>query len=177
MKYLALLLLSALMLSCGSKGKKKVIEDLPFHKASDAKEYADLILKAIRTDRDEPIQQEYADKNGINADSLRLIVGMYSSAIRGRSDWEYIDVYGDSEVKNDRNGFDYAWLDQSGRLGIQIKIEPQGTSSGFQLKRIAFRSRLDVMESKAFPGGKISDYEKLEYDWEAKMKRTLEAKK
>lgn len=166
-------------MSCGGSKKEefKTISDLPFQKASDAKSYADLILKSIRTDRDLPVWHQYADKAAVNKDSLRLIVSMYSTGIRGRDDWEYIDVYGDAETKNDANGFDYAWLDQSGRLGIQIKIVPVGSANGFKLEKIEFRSRLNVMESKAFPGGAINNYEKLEYDWEAKMQRMIEEKK
>lgn len=177
MKYICLVF-SVLIIACGGKEstETKRIKDLPFHLAKDAKSYADVVLKAIRTDRDFPVWQEFVDNSEVNKDSLHLIVSMYSTGIRGRDDWEYIDVYGDSQEKNDDNGFNYAWLDQNGRLGIQIKIVPKGTPNGFELERIDFRSRLNVMESKAFPGGPIDNYEKLEYDWEAKMKRMVEEK-
>ena len=177
MKYICLTLV-VLVLACGGKDSNEIkrIKDLPFHEAKDAKSYADVVLKAIRTDRDLPVWQEFSDNTNVNKDSLHLIVSMYSTGIRGRDDWEYIDVYGDSEEKDDANGFNYAWLDQNGRLGIQIKIVPKGTSNGFELERIDFRSRLSVMESRAFPGGPIENYEKLEYDWEAKMERTVAEK-
>ena len=175
MKYCTAILLLALMACGGSKKEEfKYIEDLPFHKAEDAKAYADLILKSIRTNRELPIWQEFIDNDQISKDTLGMFVGMYSTGIGGRSDWEFIDVYGDSESKDGSKGFDYAWLDPSGRLGMQIKILPKGTANGFDLDRIEFRSRLDVVDSRAFPGGIINDYEKLEYDWEAKMKRMVE---
>lgn len=173
---LAFLILTIAIAACGGGNKNdyKVIDDLPFRKAENAKEYADLIIKAIRTNRDMPLFQEFENQEEVNRDSLGMFVGMYSTAISGRTDWEYIDVYNDSEDKDDSDGFDYAWLDPSGRLGLQIKVFPIGTDKGFRLERIELRSRLDVVNSMAFPGGPISDYEKLEYDWEAKMKRTLE---
>ena len=179
MKYnLFAILLTVFLASCGSESKSdyKVIDDLPFKNAQDAKSYADLVLKAIRTNRDLPVWQEFADRETISQDSLGLIIGMYSTGIAGRDDWEYIDVYKDSASKDASNGYNYAWLDPSGRLGIQIKIIPEETENDFVLKTIEFRSRLDVMESKGFPGGSISDYEKLDYDWEAKLKRQLEQK-
>ena len=175
MKYLLLIIPVFFLISCGGNSNDyKVIDDLPFNKAGNAKEYADVVLKAIRTNREIAVQQEFADPTSIQKDSLGMFVGMYSTAISGRDDWEFIDVYKDASNKDDSDGFDYAWLDPSGRLGLQIKIIPVGTSKGFDLERIEFRSRLDVVDSRAFPGGKISDYEKLDYDWEAKMKRTME---
>ena len=175
MKYLGILLLVILTSCGGSKSEEyKYIDDLPFHKAEDAKAYSDLILKSIRTNREFPIWQEFVERSSVNQDTLGMFVGMYSTGIGGRNDWEFIDVYADSESKNIAGGFNYAWLDPSGRLGMQIKIVPKGTAKGFDLDRIEFRSRLDVVESRAFPGGVISDYEKLDYDWEAKMKRMVE---
>ena len=175
MKYCIVILLLTLIACGGSKKEEfKYIEDLPFHKAEDAKAYADLILKSIRTNRELPIWQEFVNNDQISQDTLGMFVGMYSTGIGGRSDWEFIDVYGDSESKNADNGFSYAWLDPSGRLGMQVKIVPKGTANGFDLERLEFRSRLDVVDSRAFPGGVINDYEKLDYDWEAKMKRMVE---
>lgn len=166
--------------ACGGSSSteaKKTISDLPFNTAADAKEYADIVLKAIRTDRDQPVYQEFQNTNAIDQDSLRQFIGMYSTAIGGRNDWEFIDVYGDSQTKDDSDGFDYAWLDPSSRLAFQIKITPVGTAKGFDLEKIEFRSRLEVMSSRGFPGGVISDYEKLDYDWEAKMERLNEKNK
>ncbi len=179
MKYIILSIISISLFACGNGGTpgKKMIDDLPFHKAEDAKAYADLILKAIRTNRHLPVYHELVGANKIDVDSVDYFVSMYSTGIGGRDDWDFIDVYGDSEVKQDNNEYEYAWLDPNGRLGIQIKIIPEGTSNGFNLKKIEFRSRLNVMRSQAFPGGKISNYEKIEYDWDAEMKRKIEAAK
>jgi hypothetical protein len=178
MKYFLGFVITIVLFSCGGdSAARKTIEDLPFRKAENPKAYADLILKAIRTDRDDPIYTEFKDRSDIDADSLMQFIGMYSSAIRGRDDWDYVDVHGDGDLTKDIDGYDYAWLDQSGRLGLQIKVFPEGSAQGFRLKRIEFRSRLDVVHSQAFPGGMISDYKKLDYDWEARMKRRLEAKK
>ncbi len=167
--------LVGIVMACGngSQGDYKIIDDLPFQKAKDEKAYADIILKSIRTNRDLPIWQEFENKTVIDKDSLHLIVGMYSTAISGRSDWDFIDVYKDSDKKDISQGFDYAWLDPSGRLGLQIRVIPVAVKKGFKLKLIEFRSRLDVMESRAFPGGPISDYVKLDYDWDANLERKL----
>ncbi len=162
-------------ISCGGGSNEyKYIDDLPFNDAQDAKEYADIVLKSIRTNRDFPIWQEFADRSLFTADTLKMWVSMYSTGIGGRDDWQFIDVYADSESKDMSNGFNYAWLDPSDRLAMQIKIIPKGTADGFDLEKIEFRSRLDVVHSRAFPGGVINDYEKLDYDWEAKMKRISE---
>ena len=178
MKYLLPLFVLFLM-SCSGSGEKtyKYIDDLPFNQAQDAKEYADIVLKSIRTNRDFPIWQEFTNTYQFTADTLKMWVSMYSTGIGGRDDWQFIDVYADSETKDMSNGFNYAWLDPSDRLAMQIKIVPKGTADGFDLERIEFRSRLDVVHSRAFPGGIIDDYEKLDYDWEAKMKRVAEEAK
>ena len=146
--------------------RELVINDLPFHKASDAKEYADLILKAIRTNRDIPIGQEY-DLAGISVDSDRLneLIGMYSTGIGGRDDWNFYDIHSEAESVEGIKGFDYAWLDPKGRLGIQLYIQPISTETGFALELLEFRSRLSVMDSEAVPGGEINDYKKIDYDW------------
>ena len=177
MKYI-ILSITFFLVSCGgsSTTEYKYIDDLPFHEANDAKEYADVILKSIRTNRDFPIWQEFVDNSGFTADTLKMFVSMYSTGIGGRDDWQFIDVYGDSEKKDDSKGFNYAWLDPADRLAMQIKIIPKGTANGFDLERIEFRSRLDVVHSRAFPGGVIDDYEKLEYDWAAKQRRSVEQK-
>lgn len=165
------------LMACGGGDNYKSISDLPFKKAESAKAYADLIIKSIRTNREEPVYQEFESKEGINLTEVQKFVQMYSTGIGGRDDWEYIDVYRDSENKDDKNGFDYAWLDPNGRLAMQIRVIPAGTASGFKLGKIEFRSRMEVMDSKAFPGGDINDYEKLNYDWDANMKRKLEEQK
>lgn len=178
MKYILFGIICITIFACGNNNtqSKKMIDDLPFHKAEDAKAYADLILKAIKTNRHLPVFQEFSNKT-LDVDSVDYFVSMYSTGIGGRDDWDFIDVYGDSEQKTDTNEFEYAWLDPNGRLGIQLKIIPEGTSNGFNLKKIEFRSRLSVMKSHAFPGGEISNYEKIEYDWDAEMKRKVEAAK
>ncbi len=176
MKYLVFFILTSLSIACGQvkSGENKIIDDLPFNQAEDAKAYADLVLRAIKTNRDEPVRYEFEDPSSIDKDSLDYYISMYSTGIGGRNDWDFIDVYGGSEIKKETNEFDYAWLDPSGRLGIQLKIIPVGTSNGFKLGSIELRSRLDIMKSVAFPGGAISDYEKIVYDWDTDLKRKLE---
>ena len=178
MKYIIFSIICITLFACGNNKtqSKKVIDDLPFHKAEDAKAYADLILKSIKTNRHLPVFHEFSDKTQ-DVDSVDYFVSMYSTGIGGRDDWDFIDVYGDSDQKPDTDEFEYAWLDPNGRLGIQIKIIPEGTSNGFKLKKIELRSRLNVMKSRSFPGGEISNYEKIEYDWEAEMKRKVDAAK
>ena len=158
-----------------SDTRKKVIDDLPFAKAESAKAYADLILKSIRTNRDRPLYDEYADPSEISPDSLDYYISMYSTGIGGREDWEFIDVAAGSENELKAKAFDYAWLDPSGRLGIQIKVVTGGEKGAYILDRLELRSRLDVMTSRSIPGGVISNYEKIDYDWEADLQRKLEA--
>ncbi len=172
MKYIILSIVfisAAYMSSCGGSGqnpRELIIDDLPFHRVNSTKAYSDLILKAIRTNRDKPILQEF-ELSGIEVDPERLnqLVGMYSSAIGGRDDWNFFDFAVLGQKPESQLGFNYAWLDQSDRLGIQIYIEVEEEEAGFRLRLIELRSRLDVLESMAFPGGQIEDYKKIDYDW------------
>ena len=170
MKFLfAGLLLSLFLFSCGnddSGNRQMNIQDLPYHRAVDAKTYADLILKTIRTNRDRPLAREFAHGTPLNRVQLNRIVGMYSTGIGGRKDWQYYDFYELGDKTDQTGGFDYAWLDPKGRLGIQIFILPKLEGERFVLDKIEFRSRIDVMESVAFPGGPIDDYKKINYDWD-----------
>lgn len=177
MKYIVIIIGLLLLGACkdNSDTGKKVIEDLPFAKAESAKAYADLIIKSIRTNRDRPIYQELTDATGISADSMDYYVSMYSTGIGGRDDWEYIDVAAVSDISQSQKDFDYAWLDPSGRLGIQIKVVTAGEKGSYALDKLELRSRLDVMKSRSLPGGAISNYEKIDYDWDADLKRKLEA--
>jgi len=164
-----------LLASCGGKveetisgGDQKEIKDLPFAKASSAKEYADIVLRAIRTNRDKPLYQELADPAGIDTEYFNSMIGMYSTGVIGRSDWDFRDVHAENEGKNKTAGFDYAWLDPRGRLGIQIYVQPVLKDGRYKLEKLELRSRLDVMKSVAFPGGEVEDYKKLAFNWEQK---------
>ena len=171
MRFLAsIFILSLLAISCGDSGDsdsgRKAFTDLPFEKAADAKEYADLVIKSIKTNRDKPVAQEFTDNKGVDISKLRRMVGMYSTGITGRRDWEEYDIYELSDNKDASKGFDYAWLEPQGRLGMQIYVLPKQDETGrFTLEKLEFRSRIDVMESYGFPDGKISDYKKLNFKW------------
>ena len=171
MRFSFICIISALFLiSCGNKdaSAKRInsIPDLPFHKAKDAKEYADLILKCVITNREKPLASQFTDLSAIDLRELEKFVSMYSTGIGGRSDWEKFDIYALSDTKNLSKGFDYAWLEPKGRLGIQIYILPKLDKSGrFSLHEIEFRSRIDVMQSMGFPHGPINDYKKLNFNW------------
>ena len=161
---------SFLILSCGSQGgndrSKLVIEDLPFDEAETAKDYADLVLKAIKTNREKPVKNEFAVDAPLNLVKLNRIVGMYATGIGGRSDWDFHDFHELSGSTDQSQGFDYAWLDQKGRLGIQIFIMPKHDGKEYYIDKLEFRSRLEVMESVSFPTGEdIEDYKKINYDW------------
>ncbi|MDG2448166.1 MAG: hypothetical protein P8M34_00960 [Saprospiraceae bacterium] len=163
-------LISFMLLSCGgssvSDSGRKTFNDLPFEKADNAKDYADLILKSIRTNRDKPIAQEFTNNKEVDLVQLRRMVGMYSTGLTGRSDWEEYDIFAESNKKDFSNGFDYAWLEPKGRLGMQIYILPKQNESGrFTLEKLEFRSRINVIESFGFPAGKINDYKKLDFKW------------
>lgn len=164
-----LVLATLFLMSCGdsaSDSGRKTYKDLPFEKANTAKEYADLILHSIRTNRDKPIAQEFTDNKNVDEFQLRRLVGMYSTGITGRTDWDEFDLHELSKAKDFSNGFDYAWLEPKGRLGMQIYIKPvKGDNGRFTLEKLEFRSRIEVMESKAFPGGPIDNYKKLDFNW------------
>ena len=169
------LLALVLLASCGGKvedtisgSSDKEIKDLPFAKAASAKEYSDLILRGLRTNRDKPLYNELANPKGVDAENFNTMIGMYSTGIIGRDDWDFRDVYEENEGKNETAGFDYAWLDPRGRLGIQIYIQPILKDGRYKLEKIELRSRLEVMESVAYPAAEIEDYKKLAFNWEQK---------
>ncbi len=163
---------SLILISCGGSdsttaNKVTTIEDLPFAQAPDAKAYADLILKAIKTNREKPIKEEFVPQTPVNIVQLNRIVGMYSTAIGGK-DWEFHDFHILSESDDLTKGFDYAWLDKKGRLGLQIYVLPKEVDGRFYIEKLDFQSRLDVIDSVTFPAGTgIEDYKKIDYDWAA----------
>lgn len=161
-----LLSLSFFMLACGgdtTTGSSKKIKDLAFEDSTTAKEYADLIIKTVRTNRDKVVYQQFADKTEIDRDHLNLMIKTYAQAIgEKRKVWEYVDFYEENGgVPKGEAGYDYTWYDERGRIAIQLNVLPQGTSNGFNLKKLEFRSRIEILDSEAFPGGEISDYKKL----------------
>lgn len=163
-------------MSCGgsdsSTKEAKVIEDLPFASVETAKEYADTVLKAIKTSRGKTLVSEFADGTAINQVKLNRIVSMYGTGIGGRRDWKFNDFHVMSGSTDQTEGFDFAWLDPKGRLGIQMYILPKHDGNKFYLDRIDFRSRLDVIESVSFPTGEdIDDYKKIDFDWEKAAKK------
>lgn len=172
MKYIFCAILTLLLISCGDKAPSNSpsgdndITDLPFSTVETPKGYADLILRALKTNRKQPIYDQMDNRDDINVLDFNRYISMYSTAITGRKDWEFRDIYDENVKKDDKNGFDYAWLDPKGRLGLQINILPVKTESGYKVKVIEMRSRLDIMESIAIPGGPIEEYKKLNYNWE-----------
>ena len=157
--------------SCGGSGTTgadgvKEVADLPFRSATSAKEYAEMVLRSIKTNRDKPLQNQFKSGETVNFVKLKRLVSMYGSGIGGRDDWEFHDFYELSEDTDETKGFDYAWLDQKGRLGIQIYILPKKDGDAYYIDQLDFRSRLDVIESVNFPSGQeIDDYKKINYDW------------
>jgi len=175
MKYFFFILFCFCLFSCGGEKSSGVstvssseIDDLPFSKAESGKAYADLILRALKTNRKQPIYDQMMERESINVLDFNRWVSMYSTGITGRRDWEFRDIYEENEKKNDSNGYDYAWLDPKGRLGLQVNILPIKTDNGYMVKKMEFRSRLDVMESVSIPGGEIENYKKLKYNWDKK---------
>ena len=170
MKFVSLSLL-VLLMSCGNKMPDIItgdaeIADLAFSKAENGKQYADLILRALKTNRKQPIYDQLADREAVSVIDFNRWISMYSTGITGRKDWEFRDIYAENVKKDDSNGYDYAWLDPKGRLGLQINILPVKTDDGFRLQKLELRSRLDVMESVAIPGSEIENYKKLNYNWD-----------
>jgi len=144
------------------------IADLAFTKAEDGKQYADLILRALKTNRKQPIYDQLQNRDEVNLVEFNRWISMYSTGITGRKDWEFRDIYVENKAKGESKVYDYAWLDPKGRLGIQIGIVPIKTDKGYKLDKLELRSRLDVMESVSIPGGEIENYKKLEYNWDTK---------
>ncbi|MEL6122941.1 MAG: hypothetical protein AAFR14_04410 [Bacteroidota bacterium] len=173
---LRLILLTAvigLMASCTNKSEEGSatvvdveIKDLPFEAAQTPKEFADIVLKAIKTNRDRPIFKQLVDSEQLDYEYFNSMIGMYSTGIGGRDDWEFRDVHDETGAAKDATGFDFAWLDPRDRLGIQIYIEPVKQGDRYFLRRLELRSRLEVMRSISFPdGAEISDYKKLDFNW------------
>ncbi len=156
-----ILCLSIFAVACSSDTKSKPVSDLAFESASSAKAYADMVITALKTDRDKVIMDQFFDKSEVDAYQLNKTVKTYAQSIGSkRSTWDYL---GAEESPLTDNGYDYTWYDQRGRIAIQINVLPvtNAKKSQYKLQKIEFRSRIDVLESEAFPGGEISDYKKL----------------
>jgi len=162
---LYILIISLGIISCGdsSNTKSSKIKDLAFEHVDSAKEYSDLIIKAFRTNRDKVIYSQLDSKEGIDAQKLNTMIKTYTQAIGGKmKEWEYVDFYAENGGEpKEGQGYDYTWYDERGRIAVQINVLPNGTSNGFNLGKIEFRSRLEILESEAFPGGPINDYKKI----------------
>jgi len=155
------LCLSIFAAACTSDNKSKPISDLAFESVSSAKDYADLVITALKTDRDKVIFDQFFDQSEVDAYQLNKTVKTYAQSIGSkRSTWDYL---GAEESELTDNGYDYTWYDQRGRIAIQINILPvtNAAKDQYKLEKIEFRSRIDVLESEAFPGGEISDFKKL----------------
>lgn len=179
LKNTVLLVVAIIILGCGNSdsggSSMMLIEDLPFANATDAKQYADLVIKAIRTNRSKPIADEFASDAAINLVKFNRLVSMYSTGIGGRNDWEYYDFHELSGSSDQTVGFDYGWLDPKGRLGLQIYVRPKHNGTKFYIDHLEFRSRIDVIDSAAFPDGtEIADYKKIQFDWDAAAKKKKE---
>ena len=163
--------LAVIVQACGGSGTSgnsgvKEVADLPFSSATSAKEYAEIVLKSIKTNRDKPLQNQFKPGEAINLAKLKRLVNMYSTGIGGRDDWEYHDFFELSENEDESKGFDYAWLDQKGKLGMQIFILAKKDGESYYIDDLDFRSRIDVIDSVNFPSGQdIDDYKKINYDW------------
>lgn len=164
-RILVSLCLSVFLLgSCDTAMKvdgKKVISDLAFHKATSVKEYSDLVLRAIKTNRDKVVLSELGALP-VNPTELNRVISAYSQSI-GSKGWEFSDVESEEDLQDLTDGIDFNWHDKKGRIAVQINIkaEPKENQSGFILNKIEFRSRLDILPSFAFPGGEIPDYKKM----------------
>ncbi len=170
------------LVSCQNKSndqaiKAKVITDLPFTSATHSKEYADIVIKSIKTNRHNPVAAEFINPSDIDLSNLKKIVNLYSSGIGGRDDWEFVDIYETSMTTTEEKGYDYVWLDPKGKLGLQIYVEPIKTDKTYRLNKLEFRSRIDILETAAFPAAQIDDYKKLEYNWDEIDRRRLARKK
>jgi hypothetical protein len=166
MKYTLYILVASLMfIACGDSatGKSTKIKDLAFEDVNSAKEYADLIIKTIRTNRDKVIFSEFDFTEDIDATKLNTMVKTYAQAIgEKRKVWEFVDYYEENGGQPaEGEGYDYTWYDERGRIAIQVNILPKGSSKGFNLEKLEFRSRIEILESEAFPGGAINDYKKI----------------
>lgn len=163
MRSLVFLILSiTLLISCkddGSGKKYNNIDDLAFHEAKDSKAYTDLILRAIRTNRDKVVATQFVENVTIDDVKLNQVIGSYSQAI-GRKEWDYVDNFEDSGKTSADGGYDYTWYDKKGRIGMQIHVKSTKEGGLEKIEKMEFRSRIDALESEAFPGGEISDYKK-----------------
>ena len=160
-----LLSLSALLIACGGNTNSSTakIKDLAFEDSTTAKEYADLIIKTVRTNRDRVLFDQFTDTKDINPGQLNIMVKTYAQAFGDKKKvWDFVDFYAENGgLPSGNEGYDYTWYDERGRIAIQINVLPKGSSKGFTLDKIEFRSRIEILDSEAFPGGPIGDYKKL----------------
>lgn len=161
-RFIFSLLLCIGLLACGDNSHVKSISqsDLKFDTAKDAKAYADMILKAVRTNRDKVVAEQFTKGVAIDAKRLDVQVNAYSQSF-GKKEWEYRDEFDLSGNKDMTKGFDYSWYDKRGRIAMQINVLPQSQNGSFSLQKLEFRSRIEVLDSEAFPGGAIDDYKKV----------------
>lgn len=157
--------LTILLIACGgnSNSSSPKIKDLAFEDSATSKEYADLIIKTVRTNRDKVLFNQFSDTKDIDPKQLNLMVKTYAQAFGDKKKaWEFVDYYAENGGEpSGKEGFDYTWYDERGRIAIQLNVLPKGSSNGFSLDKLEFRSRIDVLASEAFPGGSIGDYKKL----------------
>lgn len=157
--------LITLLIACGGNTNTNTpkIKDLAFENSATSKEYADLIVKTVRTNRDKVLFNQFTDSKDINPEQLNLMVKTYAQAFGDKKKaWEFVDYYAENGGEpSGKEGYDYTWYDERGRIAIQINVLPKGSSNGFTLEKLEFRSRIDVLDSEAFPGGPIGDYKKL----------------
>lgn len=162
LKYFLSFIVLFVLCGCGNNSPVKSISqsDLKFDQAKDAKSYSDMILKAVRTNRDKVVFEQFAKGISIDDKRLDVQVNAYSQSF-GKKEWEYRDEFDLSGSKDMTKGFDYSWYDKRGRIAMQINVLPENSDGKFKLKKLEFRSRIDVLDSEAFPGGPINDYKKI----------------
>lgn len=130
--------------------------DLNFGQVDSIQGYSDLIFQALKTSRAKVVL-EHMDKN-LNIDESQFIqvAKAYSHAILKKSNWKE-DRYEFKSVDG-KKGFGYRFSDERRRTSVLIEIEPiENESKDYSVRSIKFASRIDALESIAFPGGPISE--------------------
>ncbi len=132
----------------------KTIADLNFAKAVDKQEYCDLILKSIVTSRPKVTLKEFESLDGIDRKELIESLSGYGQAINKRKGWEK-DSY--SFKKDGAEHIGYRWIDERHRTAVLIEITTSYSENRYAIRQLSLASRLEVLDSKSFPGGAISE--------------------
>lgn len=119
--------------------------DLEFSKSKNAQEYADLILRAIKTNRGKVIANQLS-KDSLDTKELQHTVHSFGQAIN-RKGWAMDSA--EEKIKDQAKRINYSWYDKKNRETVRISVDVIQNKS-FQLNKLNFNSRIEALDSKVY---------------------------